>query len=345
MTDTDGNVLFANRKIARFWSDVGLTDEGTIWDRLVRLARRTTTPEAYYEMFARIAAEPTAEIEAEFVLADSGRSFVGYTTGVEDSTHRLVGRIFSIREMTALRESERVKDEFVATVSHELRTPLTSIVGYAEVLLDSDALPDQERAFLEVIDRNAHRLQRLVGDLLFFARVESGQLELDLELIDLRKLCERALEAARPASEAKGLRLELEAPAPVEVEGDCARLEQLVDNLLSNAVKFTPEGGRVCVQLAQADAEAALTVEDSGIGIPAGEIDQLFQRFFRASSATAREIPGTGLGLAIAKAIVEAHGGTISATSSPAGTTFRVRVPAAAFSARKPGRVAAARAS
>jgi signal transduction histidine kinase len=329
MTDAEGKVLFSNRKMERFRTDVGMPDTGTIWDRMVALARRTTTPEAYYDVFARIAEDPAAEIEDEFTLADSNRTFGAYTVGVKDSSGSLIGRIFSIREITALRESERLKDEFVATVSHELRTPLTSIVGYSEVLLAADELSETQRSFVEVIDRNAHRLQRLVGDLLFFAQVESQQLQLDRERVDLRELAERALEAVRMAGKAKGQTLALEASAPVEVDGDQARLEQLLDNLLSNAVKFTPEGGRVRLCVRPDRDDALLEVSDNGIGIPADEVTRLFRRFFRATSAVSRQIAGTGLGLAIAKAIVEAHGGTIDAVSSERGTTFTIRLPRA----------------
>jgi signal transduction histidine kinase/CHASE3 domain sensor protein len=327
MTDPEGNVLFANRRMTDFWAEVGLPTEGTVWDRLILLARRTTTPDAYFDLFGRMASDPGAEIEAEFVLTDSGRVFVGYTTGVKDSAGLLVGRIFLNREVTALRESERVKDEFVATVSHELRTPLTSIVGYTEVLLDSEGLAGEQQGFLEVVNRNAHRLQRLVGDLLFFAQVESGQLTLESDSVELRALAERALEAARPAGEAGGIVLDLDAPDAVEIRGDRARLEQLLDNLLSNAVKFTLPGGRVGVRVAAVEGEAIVEVSDTGIGIPADEVANLFRRFFRASSAMSRQIPGTGLGLAIAKAIVEAHGGAIDAESSDSGTTFTIRLP------------------
>jgi signal transduction histidine kinase len=329
MADAEGNVLFSNRKMDQFAADIGLPDHGTIWDRMVALARRTTTPDAYYDVFARIASDPATAIDDEFTLADSNRSFSAYTAGVEDSSGRVIGRIFSIHEITGLRESERLKDEFVATVSHELRTPLTSIVGYTELLLSSTELDAMQREFTEVIDRNAHRLQRLVGDLLFFARVESRQLQLDRVRVDLRALGQRALESARPTAEAKGLTLELDAPTVVEVDGDAARLDQLLDNLLSNAVKFTLEGGRVCVRVRSEGTDAVLEVSDTGIGVPAEEVAGLFRRFFRSRSAIAREIPGTGLGLAIAKAIVDAHDGTIAAASSDGGTTFAVRLPRA----------------
>jgi signal transduction histidine kinase len=329
MADAEGNVLFSNRTMDRFSADVGLPDEGTIWDRMIALARRTTTPEAYYDVFARIAADPAAAIADEFTLADSNRTFTAYTVGVEDSSGRVIGRIFSIREITALRESERLKDEFVATVSHELRTPLTSIVGYSEVMLAGGELAETQRQYLEVIDRNAHRLQRLVGDLLFFAQVESSQLHLERGRIDLRALGERALDAVRPAAEAKQLTLELDAPSALEVDGDASRLEQLLDNLLSNAVKFTLEGGSVTLRIQPNRDEVVLAVAETGIGIPPEDVARLFRRFFRSTSATAREIPGTGLGLAIAKAIVEAHGGTIQVTSSERGTTFTIRLPRA----------------
>jgi signal transduction histidine kinase len=333
MTDAEGKVLFSNRKMERFRTDVGMPDTGTIWDRMGALARRTTTPEAYYDVFARIAEDPAAEIEDEFTLADSNRTFGAYTVGVKDSSGSLIGRIFSIREITALRESERLKDEFVATVSHELRTPLTSIVGYSEVLLAANELSETQRSFVEVIDRNAHRLQRLVGDLLFFAQVESQQLQLDRERVDLRALAERSLEAVRMAGKAKGQALALEASVPVEVDGDQARLEQLLDNLLSNAVKFTPDGGRVRLCVRPDGDHALLEVSDNGIGVPEDEVPRLFRRFFRATSAVSRQIAGTGLGLAIAKAIVEAHGGTIDAASSERGTTFTIRLPRAPASA------------
>jgi signal transduction histidine kinase len=329
MADAEGNVLFSNRMMDRFAAEIGIDDRGTIWDRMVALARRTTTPDAYYEVFARIAADPATAIDDEFTLADSNRTFTAYTVGVEDSAGRVIGRIFSIREITALRESERLKDEFVATVSHELRTPLTSIVGFSEVLLSGAQLGEKEREFVEVIDRNAHRLQRLVGDLLFFAQVESRQLQLERERVDLQALGTRAVEAARPAAESKGLSLALEAPAAVEVDGDASRLEQLLDNLLSNAVKFTLEGG-VALRIDADGADAVLAVADTGIGVAPEDAARLFRRFFRSTSATAREIPGTGLGLAIAKAIVQAHGGTIDVASSERGTTFTVRLPRAA---------------
>ncbi len=229
-----------------------------------------------------------------------------------------------------LRELDRLKDEFIALVSHELRTPLTSIRGYTELLLDGEAgdLTDDQRQFLGVVERNSLRLLHLVGDLLFLAQVEAGKLVLDVGALDLGAVASESVETARPQAEAKGITLTLATgPVPL-IAGDRARIAQLLDNLVSNAVKFTPEDGRVDVRVRAVRNQAVLEVRDSGMGIPAGEQEFLFQRFFRTSTATEHAIQGTGLGLAISKAIVEAHSGRITVASQEgAGTTFRVALP------------------
>jgi PAS domain S-box-containing protein len=227
------------------------------------------------------------------------------------------------------REAELLKDQFFALVSHELRTPLTSIIGYLELVLeDGEALSPNQRRFLSVVDRNARRLLRLVGDLLFVAHVEAGRLALDMGEVDLPTLTQEAVEAARPRAEAKHLALEATTQEIPPMAGDRDRLAQVLDNLVSNAVKFTPDGGRVSVRLDARDGEALIEVEDTGVGIPASEQGRLYERFYRASTATARAIPGVGLGLTIAKAIVEAHGGDLGFDSIEGrGTTFRVRLP------------------
>ena len=229
-----------------------------------------------------------------------------------------------------LRELDRLKDEFIALVSHELRTPLTSIRGYTELLLDGEAgkLTDDQRQFLGVVERNAHRLLHLVGDLLFLAQVEAGKLVLDIGALDLGNVASESVETARPQAEAKGITLTLATgPVPL-IAGDRARIAQLLDNLVSNAIKFTPEGGRVDVRVRALKKQAVLEVRDSGMGIPASEQEFLFQRFFRTSTATEQAIQGTGLGLAISKAIVEAHSGRITVASEEGeGTTFQVSLP------------------
>jgi len=230
-----------------------------------------------------------------------------------------------------LRELDRLKDEFVALVSHELRTPLTSIRGYLELVLEREPenLTDEQRQFLSVVERNSDRLQRLVGDLLFVAQVDAGRLALELDHVDAAEVGAEAVEAARPASDRKGLELRLTGDRHAQLVGDSARLAQLVDNLVSNAIKFTPAGGHVEVAVRSSEGNIVIEVSDSGMGISAEEQQRLFQRFYRTAAATNQAIPGTGLGLAISKAIVDAHEGTIELESSEGnGTTFRVTIPA-----------------
>ena len=239
---------------------------------------------------------------------------------------------------TAEAAADRLKNEFFALVSHELRTPLTSIVGYVELVRDGEAgaLNEQQERFLAVVDRNARRLQRLVGDLLFVAQVEAGTLALERGPVDLPQIVLDAVEGMRPRAARLDVALATAvAPLP-PLDGDGDRLGQLVDNLLSNALKFTPAGGRVTVALRRDGDAALLSVADTGIGIPPEEQARLFDRFFRASTAVAGEIPGIGLGLSICETIAAGHGGAIEVESAVGrGATFRVRLPLAA-GARRP---------
>ncbi|HVW19271.1 MAG TPA: HAMP domain-containing sensor histidine kinase [Solirubrobacteraceae bacterium] len=236
---------------------------------------------------------------------------------------------------STLEESERLKDEFFALVSHELRTPLTSIIGYLDLLLDDAGELDADaRRFLEVVDRNAKRLLRLVGDMLFVAQVEAGRLSLSRSAIDLREVAVEAVEAGQPAARRGGVELALDADQVRPLDGDRDRFGQMLDNLVSNAVKFTPDGGHVVVRLRDTPTAAVVEVADDGIGIAEADKARLFERFFRAPTAMSRAVPGAGLGLTIVKTIVEAHGGAISlASTEGAGTTVRVELPYAPIGA------------
>ncbi|HEY2544323.1 MAG TPA: HAMP domain-containing sensor histidine kinase [Gaiellaceae bacterium] len=224
----------------------------------------------------------------------------------------------------------RLRDEFVAVVSHELRTPLTSIIGYLELLVDEEAgdLTNDQLAYLEIVQRSTGRLVDLVGDLLLVAEAERGPLALDLAEIDIAELVAHAVDAARPAADARGVNLRLEPEASGTVAGDRTRMAQMLDNLISNAIKFTPEGGRVSVRAGQRGSDVVFEIADTGTGIADGDRDRLFDPFFRSREANARAVPGTGLGLTITKAIVSAHNGTIEVEKTAGGgTTFRVWLP------------------
>jgi signal transduction histidine kinase len=240
-----------------------------------------------------------------------------------ESAHRLL-----VEQNERLREADRLKDEFVALISHDLRTPLTSILGYLELTLEDEELTDVNRGYLDVVDRNAQRLLRLVSDLLFVARLEAGQLDLEHNELDLAAVARQSVVEAEPRAASRGITLTCETEPVPPLTADKGRIFQLLDNLVSNAIKFTPEGGDVRVSVTSAEGAVRLEVTDTGIGIASDEQRHLFERFFRSSAASERQIQGTGLGLYIARAIVEAHGGEISFESEPGrGTAFRIEMP------------------
>jgi signal transduction histidine kinase len=227
----------------------------------------------------------------------------------------------------SLLELDRLKTELVATVSHELRTPLTSIISFAELLLDTEEVDVvNQRRFTEIISNNAHRLLVVVGDLLLLGRAEAGNLRLQPGIVEIPAMIDEVVAALEPAADAAGITLSVTSGKGPTVEGDAARLDQVLDNLVSNAVKFTPAGGEVTVASTFVDRCWHVTVTDTGMGIPRAEQDTIFERFQRATNAATT--PGTGLGLAVAKTLVELHGGSIALDSiEGSGTTVTLRLP------------------
>ena len=326
LTDADGEILISNKPLRKIALEIGMPLSGTVPERLLAIADRMAEPERYRERMRRLALAPADASIDEFEVAGTGRVFRGYTSPVPE------GRIWTLREVTADRELDRMRDAFVATVSHELRTPLTSISGFLEMLEDEEhALGDAGRQYLDVIRRSTERLHALVEDLLLVAQIEAQRIDLQLEPVDLNELVARAAEFAEPSARDKRIRFDVVTDHPPQVSGDPKRLSQVLDNLISNAVKFTPDGGSVTVTVGAEGDGARLVVADTGIGVPEEEQRQVFSRFFRASTATMRAIPGTGLGLAICRALVEQHGGSIEFRSSEGkGTEVVVTLPAAA---------------
>jgi len=239
------------------------------------------------------------------------------------------GAALAYTDVTDLMDALEVKDEFVALVSHELRTPLTSIVGYSQLLEDEPGLPERAQRHLTVIQRNAERLRRLIGDLLDVAQRDRGvPLSIERAPVDLAALVRESLGAAAAAAEAAGIAVHYTGPDTVIADLDGQRIAQVVDNLVSNAVKYTESGGRVAVSLTVHADEVCLEVSDTGIGIEEADLDRLFGRFFRSAEAERRAVAGAGLGLAITKDIVEGHGGRIDVSSRVGhGSTFRICLP------------------
>ncbi|MGY2004604.1 sensor histidine kinase [Blastococcus sp. SYSU DS1024] len=304
------------------------------------------------EALVHVAREHGSDVrDWTYVAADGSHRTVSVAiTPRSDDRGVHAGWNFVGTDMTEARATERMKDQFVSLISHELRTPLSSILGYLELVMDDEDSPltDEQRQYLSTVERNAQRLLRLVGDLLFTAQVESGRFTLQPADVDLAGVVRAAEETARVAAANAGVRILVDVPGEaLVVSGDAVRLGQACDNLVSNAVKFTPAGGEVRLVLRSmwrsADGElrpdpvpgaepvAQLSVSDTGMGIPAGEQGQLFTRFFRSSTAQRNAVPGVGLGLTITKAITTAHGGTLDLVSTEGvGTTFTMTLPAPA---------------
>jgi signal transduction histidine kinase/DNA-binding response OmpR family regulator len=240
-----------------------------------------------------------------------------------------------VREQNARAEAEaanRAKDEFLSMLSHELRTPLTTILGFTTLLRRGEATGERLRSALDIIDRSARLQARLIGDLLDVSRILAGKLQLEFEFVNLVPIVEAAIETIRPTLAGNQIEIIAELdPFAGPVWGDADRLQQAVSNLLANAAKFTPEGGRVTVDLVREGDTALMTIADTGIGIDAEFLPHIFERFRQADLSTTRRHGGLGLGLAIANHLVERHNGALMAASDGPGkgATFTLRLPVA----------------
>ena len=228
-------------------------------------------------------------------------------------------------------EASRLKEEFLATVSHELRTPLNAVVGWSRLLRSGQLEKESMTHGLEVIERNASMQKQIIEDLLDVSRIITGKLRINTQPLDLLLVIHAAIDAIRPAAEAKeiDIRTHFDAPDAI-VKADVERLQQVLWNLLSNAVKFTPSRGVVNVYLRREDSLAEIRIEDSGPGIPAEFLPRIFDRFSQADGSSTRKHGGLGLGLAIVRHLVELHGGIVSAgnRSETGGAVLRVLLPA-----------------
>ncbi len=229
-------------------------------------------------------------------------------------------------------ELDRLKDEFVLTASHELRSPLTSVQGFAELLmLDKDSLTPRQRETVEIILDNCRHLVRLLNDLLDLARSDAGRLAIRPQPTEVAPLIEDVVRTMRAQTEVAGQTLTEEVQPglpPINAEPD--RIRQILVNLLTNAHEYSPEGASIGVAARAVGAEVEISVSDNGPGIPADQLERIFDRFTRGDAGLTQRVGGTGLGLAISKSLVELHGGSIAVDSTLGrGSTFRVRLPLA----------------
>jgi len=266
-----------------------------------------------------------------FVSAESGREY-----GEDDLrlAQELASRaslaVENSRAYARISEVSRLKDEFLATLSHELRTPLNAVLGYARMLRMGTLGAEKIRPALDVLERNATALKKIIEDVLDVSRIVSGRMRLNVEVVDLPSILHEATASSLPAAAAKGVRMQTVIDAlDTRVSGDPHRLQQVIWNLVSNAIKFTPSGGEVQLRLSRTDFAIEIAVSDTGIGIASDFLPFVFEPFRQADARFSREHGGLGLGLGIAKQLTELHGGTIAARSDGPGrgSTFVVTLP------------------
>ena len=295
---------------------------------------QSATGRPYLEVIRHpdIAAQLTAALHGEEIggqeltlARDPGRTLL---TRAAPVTGPSGGAVLVLHDITDLRRADQIRRDFVANVSHELRTPLTAIRGYVEALLDGPADPENTHKFLEIIARHSTRMERLVKDLLRLARLDARQELLETARCDIKQIFSAVTADLAPTIEDKGQRITVDVIAEARhVEGDPAKLHDIIRNLVENAVNYSPEGAEVRLGAAQDNGAYTITVADSGPGIPNEDLARVFERFYRVDKSRSRP-GGTGLGLAIVKHLVELHGGEAVAENRPeGGAVFTVRLP------------------
>jgi PAS domain S-box-containing protein len=266
-----------------------------------------------------------------FATAESQRRYSEQDLAfAQDLAYRAALAVDNALAYNQMQTTDRLKDEFLATLSHELRTPLNAILGYARLLQSGAVTGEKVAKAVEIVERNASALTKMVEDVLDVSRIISGKMRLTVQPVDLPTVVQNAVESVAPTAEVKQLRVQISIdPNAGPIPGDPDRLQQVVWNLLSNAVKFTPKGGRVQVRVERIDSHVDIVVSDTGMGVKPEFLPHLFERFRQADSATTRQVGGLGLGLAIVRHLVELHGGSVEASSGGEGkgSTFRVHLP------------------
>ncbi|MGB3053095.1 MAG: ATP-binding protein [Polyangiales bacterium] len=319
VTDAGGHITLSNEVLADL---IGFDPEGKTAVEAIRHPDFHRAVEDAQQGFSGV-----LEIELDGLLAGGRRSLRASVSPLRN--HQGVVAVFY--DITAEREADRVRRDFVANAGHELRTPLTAIRGFAETLREG-AINDPESAkdFLDVILRHARRLQALVDDLADLSRFEGEELKLDLEPVRAGALLDQVVRGLESQSKAKGLKVicsGLDDAPPVLAEQRA--LEQVLVNLVDNAIKYTPTGGEVRVEVAPEGEDVFIEVANTGPGIPSKHLPRVFERFYRVDAGRSRELGGTGLGLSIVKHLVSKIGGEINVDSSDGWTRFQLSIPRA----------------
>lgn len=251
-----------------------------------------------------------------------------------NETGKAEGAIGVFFDITRLEKLERVRQEFLSNVSHELRTPLTSIMAFIETLESGEANHEDTQRFLEIIRKNAARMNHLIDDILELSAIEAGTVRVTPESVPLGELVEDVFGSLTTKANSESIELINNVDSEARVHADVSRLEQMLTNLVDNAIKFNREGGKVVVSYEDGE-RSRIRVEDTGEGIPTQHIERLFERFYRVDRARSREMGGTGLGLAIVKHLARAHGGEVTVESRLGeGSVFVIELPPVAANPR-----------
>jgi len=285
------------------------------------------------QRFVERALESDEPIEELIVLHETAKECYlhAHGTALRDGRGKRIGAVVVMNDITRLRRLERVRKDFVANVSHELKTPITSIKGFVETLLDGAMEdPADARRFLDIIARQAGRLNAIIDDLLTLSKLEqqTETMEISVKRENVRRTIDAAIGLCEIKSREKGVGIDVECDAGLTAQVNDPLLEQALVNLIDNAIKYSESGSRVAVSAISVDGEVRISVHDHGCGIEQKYLPRLFERFYRVDKARSRNLGGTGLGLAIVKHIVQAHRGRVTAESTPGkGSVFTIHLP------------------
>jgi two-component system phosphate regulon sensor histidine kinase PhoR len=326
--DTDRRVISLNDAAAHL---LNVRAEDAIGQRINDVVKSDPLRRVLEE--AVVATQPV-QADVEISVGAEGeppRLFQAQGAVLRDSEGRRVGSVLVLHDVTRLRRLEVVRRDFVANASHEIKTPVTAIKAAAETLIQSDGDdPEAQNHFLQVILRQANRLQAIVEDLLSLARIEQDteHSRVALEVGVVREVMNAAVETVTALANSRGTRIETDCPPELRISMNPPLLEQALVNLLENAIKYSPENSVVKLTADEQAGEVVLSIIDKGVGISAEHLPRIFERFYRTDKARSRAAGGTGLGLSIVKHIAIAHGGRVSVESAVGkGSTFRVHLP------------------
>jgi two-component system phosphate regulon sensor histidine kinase PhoR len=321
--DCRGNILLVNTAFERMFHLGGQKAAG-------RLAMEVLRHYPLIELIKTILDTQTSQSQEVVIQAGQERVFQVQVSVAPNCREQEVCAVLVFHDITEIKRLERVRKDFVANVSHELRTPLTAVKGYIEALLDgAKDDPKQCLEFLQILQKHANRLNNLITDLLVLSQIESGKYHWKQEQVKAAEIVDRAISVLKPIAENKKQSISVLLPSDLgPLVGDPEKLIQVLINMLDNAIKYTPDHGKIGLEVRQAGDAIEISVSDTGIGIPKKDLSRIFERFYRVDQARSRELGGTGLGLSIVKHIIEAHGGKVSVESELGkGSRFVLTLP------------------